>query len=69
MLIGGRWRDEYCWNGWGRHAASLWFTGGARGLEGLWVKPAGRYPSGGHGSSTGGTGSGRSGAVNFTGLA
>ena len=50
-------------------AASLWFTGGARGLEGLWVNPVGRYPSGGRGSSTGGTGSGRSGAVNFAGLA
>ena len=28
-------------------AASLWFTVGARGLDGLWVKPAGRYPSAG----------------------
>ena len=46
----------------------LWFTGGARGSDGLWVKPAGRYPSGGRGSSTGGTGSGKSGAVNFVGL-
>ena len=50
-------------------AALLRFTGGARGLEGLWVKPAGRYPKGGRGSSTGGTGSGKSGAVNFAGLA
>ena len=51
-------------------AASLRFTGGggARGLEGLWLKPAGRYPSGGHGSSIGGIGSGKSGAVNFAGL-
>ena len=40
-----------------------------RGLDGLWVKPAGRYPSGVRGSSTGGTGSGKSGAVNFAGLA
>ena len=50
-------------------AVSLWVTGGALGLEGLWVKPAGRYPSGGRSSSTGGTGSRRSGAVNFVGLA
>ena len=50
-------------------AASLRFTGKARGLEGLWVKPAGRYRSGGHGSSIGGTGSGKSGAVNIAGLA
>ena len=28
----------------GGMAASLRFTGGARSLEGLWVKPAGRYP-------------------------
>ena len=47
----------------------LWFTGGAEGLEGLLVKPAGRYPSGGRSSLTGDTGSGRSGAVNFAGLA
>ena len=44
----------------GGMAATLRFTGGARGLEGLWVKPAGRYPSGRHISSTGGTGSGKS---------
>ena len=53
----------------GGMAASSWFTGGERGLEGLWVKPAGRYHSGGRGSSTGGTGSGKLGAVNFAGLA
>ena len=52
----------------GGMAASLRFTGGARGLEGLWVKHAGRYPSDGRGSSTGGTGSGKSEAVNFAGL-
>ena len=49
--------------------ASLWFTGGARGLGGLQTRPTGRYPIGGHGTSTGGTGSGRSGAVNFAGFA
>ena len=69
MLIGGRCATSTAGTAGGGMAASLWFTGGARGLEGLWVKPAGRYPSGGHGSSTGGTGSGRSGAVNFAGLA
>ena len=53
----------------GGMAASLWFTGGARGLDGLWVKPAVRYLSGGRGSSTGGTGSGKSGVVSFAGLA
>ena len=53
----------------GGMVASLHFTGGSPGLEGLWVKPAGRYPSGGRGSSTGGTGSGKPGAVNFAGLA
>ena len=53
----------------GGRAATLRFTGGARGLAGLWVKSARRYPSGGRGSSTGGTGSGKSGAVNFAGLA
>ena len=53
----------------GGMAASLRFIGGARGLDGLWVKPAGRYPSGRRGSSTGGTGSGKSGEVNFVGLA
>ena len=53
----------------GGMAALLRFTGGTRGLEGLWVKPAWRYPSGGRSSSTGGTGSGKSGAVNFAGLA
>ena len=49
--------------------ASLWFTGGARGLRGLRARPAGRYPIGGGGTLTGGTGSGKSGAVNFAGLA
>ena len=49
--------------------ASLWFTVGARGLGGLRARPAGRYPIGGRGTSTGGTGSGRSGVVNFAGFA
>ena len=49
--------------------ASLWFTGGAGGLGGLRVRPAGRYPIGGRGTSTGGTGSRRSRAVNFAGFA
>ena len=50
-------------------AASSWSTGRARGSDGPWVKPAGRYLSGGRGSSTGGTDSGKSVAVNFAGLA
>ena len=49
--------------------ASLWFTGGVRGLGDLRARLAGRYPRGGRGTSTGGTGSGRSGAVNFAGFA
>ena len=49
--------------------ASLWFTGGARGLGGLRARLAGRYTIGGCGTSTGGTGSGKSGAVNFAGFA
>ena len=66
---GGKQCGWNCWNGRGGMAASLRLTGGARGLEGLWVKPEARYPSGGHGSSTGGTGSGKSRAVNLAGLA
>ena len=53
----------------GAMEASLGFTGGARGLGGFRAKPAGRYPRGGRGTSTGGTGSGKSGAVNFAGFA
>ena len=41
----------------------------ARGLAGRRARPAGRYPKGGCGASVGGTGSGRSGAVNLAGLA
>ena len=43
-------------------------TGGVGGLVDFRARPAGRYPSGGCGDSAGGTGSGRSGAVNFAGL-
>ena len=35
---GGRLRDGYCWSG---IEASLWFTGGARGLGDLRARPAG----------------------------
>ena len=49
--------------------ATLESAGGARGLAGQRARPAGRYPRGGRGTSVGGTGSGRSGAVNLAGLA
>ena len=52
----------------GGACATLEFAGGDQGLAGRWAKPAGRYPRGGCGASGGGTGSGRSGAVNFAGL-
>ena len=52
----------------GAMGASLGATGGARGLVDFRARPAGRYPRGGGGASVGGTGSGRSGAVNFAGF-
>ena len=52
----------------GAMGASLGLTGGARGLVDFREKPAGGYLTGGRGTSAGGTGSGKSGAVNFAGL-
>ena len=52
----------------GGMGALLGATGGVGGLVDFRARPAGRYPSGRHGDSAGGTGSGRSGAVNFVGL-
>ena len=53
----------------GAMGASLGATGGVGGLVDFRARPTGRYPSTGRGDSAGGTGSGRSGAVNFAGLA
>ena len=52
----------------GAMGTSLGATGGVGGLVDFRARLAGRYPSGGRGDSEGGTGSGRSGAVNFAGL-
>ena len=65
---GGRWHGVFCRSGW-RSGATLEFAGGAWGLAGRRARPAGRYPRGGRRVSVGGTGSGRSGAVNLAGLA
>ena len=53
----------------GGAGATLESAGGARDLAGQQARPAGRYPRGGCDASVGGTGSGRSGAVNLAGLA
>ena len=53
----------------GGASATLEFAGRERGLAGWRAKPAGRYPRGGRGALGWGTGSGRSGAVNFAGFA